>query len=110
MQSILLRNTYVDKIPYVCYNSYMIQKTIAMTPKGTFTLPAPVRKQLGLNKLGDKLLLTFHQKSGTITIEKPVDLRDLQARNAAKAAVRGITPVTDINKVREAKHAERHLN
>lgn len=77
-----------------------------MTSKGTFTLPAKVRKELGLNKAGDSLLLQYHKKSGQIIIEKPLDLQEIQRKNAAIAKAKGIKPITDLHEIREAKHAE----
>jgi len=87
----------------------MIQKAITMTSKGTFTLPAKVRKELGLTKAGDKLLLTFHQKNGEVTLKKPADLRTIQQENARIAREKGIPPLTGqkLREVREQAWLER---
>ncbi len=61
----------------------MIQKAITMTSKGTFTLPAKVRKQLGLAHAGDKLMLTYHDESQTVEIKKAPDLAAMQKEIAA---------------------------
>lgn len=73
----------------------MIETFITMTSKGTFTMPAAVRKKLGVTKAGDKLQLTFHQKNGEVVIKKPADLRAMQKRNAALLKARGIKPLSD---------------
>lgn len=87
----------------------MIQKAITMTSKGTFTLPAKVRKELGLTKAGDKLLLTFHQKNGEVTMKKPADLHAIQQENARIAREKGIPPLTGqkLREVREQAWLER---
>lgn len=77
-----------------------------MTSKGTFTLPAKVRKELGLNKVGDSLLLQYHKKSRQVILEKPVNLKEIQRKNAAAVKAKGIKPITDLHEIREARHAE----
>lgn len=83
----------------------MIDTFITMTSKGTFTMPAKVRRQLGVTKGGDKLQLTFHQKSGEVVIKKPADLRALQKRNAAALKARGIQPLSDADLRRARQEA-----
>ena len=56
----------------------MIQKSIKMTSKGTFTLPVGVRRHLELNAPGDKLLLTFHPGSRIIELQKAPDFAALR--------------------------------
>jgi bifunctional DNA-binding transcriptional regulator/antitoxin component of YhaV-PrlF toxin-antitoxin module len=73
----------------------MINTFITMTSKGTFTLPAAVRKQLGLTKAGDKLQLTFHEQSKAVELRSIPDLKAMQARNAAYIKNRGIKAITD---------------
>ena len=73
----------------------MIDTFITMTSKGTFTLPAKVRKQLGLTEAGDKLRLTFHEQSKTVELKSIPDLHAMQARNAAYLQEKGIKPLTD---------------
>lgn len=88
----------------------MMQKVITMTSKGTFTLPAQIRKELGLNKMGDKLLLAYHPESHEIVIKKAADLRAMQKRNAEFIKAKGIKPVTDLNAVREQMYTTRYKN
>ncbi len=83
----------------------MFQKAITVTSKGTFTLPAKVRKELGITKAGDKLLLSYHEKSKTVEIRTVPNLRSIQLENARLA--KNIKPLTDVNKVRAGMYTER---
>ncbi len=56
---------------------------ITMTSKGTFTLPAKVRKDFGLQTKGDRLLLHYVPGSRTAELKAPLDLQALQAEVAA---------------------------
>lgn len=78
--------------------------TLSMTSKGTFTLPAKIRKELGLRGKGDKLLINYRPDARTIVIEKPVDLEAMQKENA-KLIPKNLPPF-DLNKIREQKHDE----
>ena len=55
-----------------------MKNTITMTSKGTFTLPAEIRKKIGVNKLGDKLNIEFNEKTNQVVISKPTSLDDIQ--------------------------------
>jgi len=57
-----------------------MNKIITVTRKGQTTLPAEVRAQLGLGKSGGVLQLEFNERSGTLTITKPVSLTELSKR------------------------------
>ncbi len=79
-----------------------------MTSKGTFTLPARVRQALGVNDKGDKLMLTFHEKSGTVELTKGADLRAIQKELAEilkKKFPNGVPPL-DMKKISEQRHQE----
>jgi len=53
---------------------------ITMTSKGTFTLPAKVRKDFGLHSKGDKLMLTYQPGSRRAELKAPLNLSDIQRR------------------------------
>ncbi len=55
-----------------------MKQTITMTSKGTFTLPLEVRRKLGVNAQGDKLLLEFDEQALRATISKPKSFAELQ--------------------------------
>lgn len=81
----------------------MIQKSIKMTSKGTFTLPVSVRRQLGLKTPGDKLMLTFHPGSRTVELQKAPDFAAL--RDKLRPLAQASTSL-DIDAVRQKRHDE----
>lgn len=89
-----------DKMYYMSKTTYII----SMTSKGTFTLPAKVRKELGLNSRGDKLLMDFSSASNEITIKKPADIRKIQKENA-KLVPKNLAAF-NLNKLRQQRHEE----
>ncbi len=76
-----------------------------MSTKGTFTMPAKIRKDLGLKATGDKLLIDYSPAAKVITIKKPVDLKVMQAE-IAKLIPKNL-PSFDLNKIREQNHDDR---
>lgn len=82
-----------------------------MTSKGTITLPAKVRKALGINSHGDKLTLTFHEKTGKIEISKGADFDAARAEVSTilKKKFPGGIPKLDLEEIRQRKHAN-HSN
>lgn len=82
----------------------MIQKAIKMTSKGTFTLPAKVRNELGLKAAGDKLMLSYHPHSKKVELQKAPDFAALRAE--LNALLPGKTPKPlDIAAARRARYA-----
>ena len=75
---------------------------ISMTSKGTFTLPARIRKDLGLKVQGDKLLVNYDPSRRKIELEKPADLRKLQKENAK--LIPNDLPPFDLKEIRKQKH------
>lgn len=53
-------------------------KTITMTTKGTFTLPAALRLKMGVNSKGDKLRIEFDEINQQLIIKKPISLEKIQ--------------------------------
>lgn len=70
-----------------------MQKTITMTTKGTFTLPAAIRAKLGVNAKGDKLAIEFDESTGRVFISKPADLTMLHSKLAPYT--RKVKPLTN---------------
>ena len=75
-----------------------------MTSKGTFTLPAHIRKELGLKKIGDKLMLTYHQKNQSVELTKAPDFATMRAE-LAKKLPKDLPPF-DLEEIRRQKHEE----
>jgi len=57
-----------------------MNKLITITSKGQTTLPAKVRAKIGLSKAGGVLELNFNERTGEITITKPVSITELSQR------------------------------
>lgn len=55
-----------------------MQQLLTLSTKGQFTLPAKVRKSLGVVNKGDVLQLEYNASSGTVRLTKPSSLRDVQ--------------------------------
>lgn len=68
---------------------------ITMTSKGTFTLPAKIRKEFGLRAAGDQVMLRYRQGSKQVELEAPLDLRALQSE-VDKLIPSNIPPLTDV--------------
>lgn len=75
-----------------------MNQTITMTTKGTFTMPAKIRKQLGVNKQGDKLIYTYDEKNQRLIIEKPrMDFKEIQDQ-LRRHIDPSIPPLMDVDK------------
>jgi AbrB family looped-hinge helix DNA binding protein len=57
-----------------------MKKTITMSSKGQFTMPAEVRRALGINE-GDTLVCEFDDQTQSLTLKKPMSIDDLRAMN-----------------------------
>ncbi len=59
----------------------MNMKTIlTITSKGQTTIPAQVRRKLGLGKDGGKLQMHFNERKGELIISKPISIDDLSKK------------------------------
>ncbi len=56
-------------------------KTIlTITSKGQTTIPAPIRRKLGLDKSGGQLEVTFNENKGELVISKPLGIDELSQK------------------------------
>lgn len=69
--------------------------TATITSQGQLTLPAPIRKALGLTK-SQKVSIQFDPKRRTATIVKPLSFDEIAA-NAKKYMNPKATPVTNVD-------------
>lgn len=65
----------------------------SVTSKGTITVPAKVRKQLGI-KPGIRVAIEINQK-GNAEIIRPVDIEEVRRQNQEFMRKNKIKPVTD---------------
>ena len=62
------------------YRVMNMKNTITITTKGQTTLPAPVRRKLGLDKTGGVLQISFDERKGELVISKLVNIAELSER------------------------------
>lgn len=72
-----------------------MNKTITMTTKGTFTLPASIRKKLGVNNKGDKLNITLDESNQRAIITKPTSLTAFHEK--LKPYLEATKPLDDVS-------------
>ena len=61
-------------------------------------MPAKIRKQLGVNKQGDKLIYTYDEKNQRLIIEKPrMDFKEIQDQ-LRRHIDPSIPPLMDVDK------------
>ena len=57
-----------------------MKNTITITSKGQTTLPAEVRRKLGVDRSGGELRIDFNESKGELVISKPISIGDLSER------------------------------
>lgn len=77
---------------------------ITMTSKGTFTLPARIRKDFGLNKKGDRIMLRYKPGSRKAELQAPLDIRAMQAEIAKLIPDHLKDKPFDLDQMRRDKH------
>lgn len=75
--------------------------TVIVSPKGQVTLPARLRRALGIHE-GDALRIGID--GDAITLERVSDLRSLSAR--ASRYARAVEPVTDVDAYYQSHRGE----
>lgn len=77
---------YVDKVNEYLYSKCM-SYTVSITSQGQISIPAPLRKKMGLNKF-ERALVT--EKEGKLIIEPVKDL--LELRGTLKTDISATSP------------------
>lgn len=73
----------------------MNQMVITVTTKGTFTLPAAIRKELDINKKGDRLAIHYNKQKKQVVISATKDFEAVKARLAPY--VKNKKPLLDVS-------------
>lgn len=73
-----------------------MKETITITSKGQTTLPAEVRRKLGLHKDGGILNITFDERKGEVILTKPVSISEL-SKAVSKNIRRGTQPLENVD-------------
>lgn len=74
----------------------IIEDSITMTSKGTFTLPVKIRRLLGLSEMGARLKIRFYADKQEAVIYKPVEFSEVQEMSSKYLSKRK-PPLTDVS-------------
>ena len=78
-----------------------MKDTITVTSKGQTTLPAPVRRQMGLDSSGGVLQIRYDERSGELVISRPVTIAELSDRTTSFIKP-GIEPIRNVDEYYQA--------
>ncbi len=84
-----------------------MRNTITITSKGQTTLPAAMRRKLGLDKTGGVLQISFNERKGELVISKPVSIAELSDR-ISRNIKPGTPPIANIDEYYQ-KNRKAHL-
>ncbi len=68
--------------------------TLRVTSKGQTTIPAPIRRKLGLDSSGGVLRMNFDEYKGELVISKPASIDELSKKLSGYIKP-GIKPLVD---------------
>ena len=82
-----------------------MKDTITITSKGQTTIPAPVRRKLGLDKGGGVLQINFNENKNELVISKATSIDDLS--NKLTGYIKsGVKPLVDANAFYQANRTK----
>lgn len=81
-----------------------MKTTLTITSKGQTTIPAAIRKKLGIPKTGGKLQVTFDEHNNAAVISKRDTIEEL-SEQASKYIKPGSKPVTNVD-----EYYQKHRN
>lgn len=71
-----------------------MKTTLKVTSKGQTTIPAPVRRKLGLDNKGGMLVMNFNEHKGELVISKATSIDEL-SKKLSSYIKPGIKPLVD---------------
>ena len=74
----------------------MNKTMLTVTSKGQTTIPASIRRQLGLNKAGGVLQMSFNESKGELIVSKSLDIDELSAKLSGYIKL-GTKPLVDVD-------------
>ena len=74
----------------------IMNNTITITNKGQTTIPASIRRQLGIDKSGGILRINFDERNSELVISKPVNIAELSER-ISRHIKPGTRPVVNVD-------------
>lgn len=78
------------------YNVMHMSNLITITRKGQTTLPAAIRRKLGVPDSGGVLQISFNERKNELVISKPVSIRELSEK-ISKYIKPGTKPVLNVD-------------
>jgi AbrB family looped-hinge helix DNA binding protein len=82
-----------------------MKNTVTITSKGQTTIPAPLRRKLGLNgNTGGVLDIRYDESKGELIISKPLGLDDLSKKLSGYIKP-GVKPLVDADTYYQANRA-----
>lgn len=75
--------------------------TLTITSKGQTTIPASIRRKLGLNKTGGVLQISFNEDKGELIVSKSLDIDKLSEKLSGYIKP-GTEPLVDIDSFYQA--------
>ena len=82
-----------------------MRRTITVTRKGQTTLPAPLRRKLGLDPQGGTLQVRFNEQRSELVLSKPLRASELGER-ISRHLKSGIKPLVNVDAYYQ-QHRER---
>jgi AbrB family looped-hinge helix DNA binding protein len=82
-----------------------MRNTITITSKGQTTLPAEIRRKLGISRSGGELRIDFDESKGELIISRPLSISELSERISTYVKP-GTSPVLDADEYYQT-HRER---
>jgi AbrB family looped-hinge helix DNA binding protein len=90
----------MDSLPIAFGNEWAysndMNDTITITSKGQTTIPANIRRKLGLDKTGGILRVSFNERNKELVISQPVSIAELSER-VSRYIKPGTKPVTSVD-------------
>jgi AbrB family looped-hinge helix DNA binding protein len=83
-----------------------MKNTITITSKGQTTLPAEIRRKLGIDRSGGELRIDFNESSGELVISKPTSISELSER-VSRHIRPGTKPMLNVDEYYQA-HREQN--
>jgi AbrB family looped-hinge helix DNA binding protein len=71
-----------------------MKNTVTITSKGQTTIPAPIRRRLGLDKTGGVLQMSFNENKNELVISKAMGIDEL-SKKLSEYIKPGVKPLVD---------------
>jgi bifunctional DNA-binding transcriptional regulator/antitoxin component of YhaV-PrlF toxin-antitoxin module len=83
-----------------------MNNTITITRKGQTTLPAEIRRKLGVDSSGGELRIDFDERKGELVISKPTSISELSER-VSRHLAQGTKPIVNVGEYYQTHREDR---